>query len=263
MVKVKEDMSGWIMSEHGVPDSKIKVIKQTEDYIRKNGQHVAQWLCECMCEKHTEFIAAGQDIRSGHTKSCGCYNINRLIEMSKKYNEFSNKLSDEYGDYYIGWTSNTHKEFYIDADDYEKVRYHCWYEIYNKDKTYSYPMSHIDNKNIKLHQFIVGKYVDHIDRNPFNNRKNNLRKCTHQENCWNRRAHIDGSSGFAGVCWDEKTLKWRAYITINNKQKSLGYFVNKDDAVRARLKAEIEYFGEFSPQSYLLEKYNIDLVSIT
>ena len=52
MVKVKEDMTGWIMSEHGVPDSKIKVIKQTEDYIKKNGQHVAQWLCECMCEKH-------------------------------------------------------------------------------------------------------------------------------------------------------------------------------------------------------------------
>ena len=68
MVKVKEDMTGWIMSEHGVPDSKIKVIKQTEDYIKKNGQHVAQWLCECMCEKHTEFIVAGQDIRSGHTK---------------------------------------------------------------------------------------------------------------------------------------------------------------------------------------------------
>lgn len=35
MVKVKEDMTGWIMSEHGVPDSKIKVIKQTEDYIKK------------------------------------------------------------------------------------------------------------------------------------------------------------------------------------------------------------------------------------
>lgn len=38
MVKVKEDMTGWIMSEYGVPDSKIKVIKQTEDYIKKNGQ---------------------------------------------------------------------------------------------------------------------------------------------------------------------------------------------------------------------------------
>ena len=36
------------MSEHGVPDSKIKVIKQTEDYIKKNGQ---QLLTKCKQSK--------------------------------------------------------------------------------------------------------------------------------------------------------------------------------------------------------------------
>ena len=37
LVKVKEDMSGWIMSEHGVPDSRLKVIKQVEDYVYPSG----------------------------------------------------------------------------------------------------------------------------------------------------------------------------------------------------------------------------------
>ena len=72
MVKVKEDMTGWIMSEHGVFDSRIKVIKQAEDYVTSTGAHYAQWLCECMCENHTKFVVTGQDLRSGHTKSCGC-----------------------------------------------------------------------------------------------------------------------------------------------------------------------------------------------
>ena len=53
LVKVKEDMTGWVMAEHGVPDSRWIVIEQAEDYITPSGHHVAQWLCECNCEKHT------------------------------------------------------------------------------------------------------------------------------------------------------------------------------------------------------------------
>ena len=44
MVKVKEDMTGWKMWEHGVPDSRLTVIKQVEDYVTPKGQHHSQWL---------------------------------------------------------------------------------------------------------------------------------------------------------------------------------------------------------------------------
>lgn len=46
-------------------------------------------------------------------------------------------------------------------------------------------------------------------------------------------------------------------IKIKGKQKHLGYFANKNDAVIARLKAEAKYFGEFAPQRHLFEEYNI------
>ena len=52
MVKVKEDMTGWKMWEHGVPDSRLTVIQQADDYIKRDGKHIAQWLCECNCEDH-------------------------------------------------------------------------------------------------------------------------------------------------------------------------------------------------------------------
>ena len=52
MVKVRENMTGWVMSEHGVPDSRLTVIQQTEDYIRPDGRHEARWLCECSCKEN-------------------------------------------------------------------------------------------------------------------------------------------------------------------------------------------------------------------
>ena len=256
MVKVKENMTGWIMVEHGVSDSRIKVIKQVEDYVTSTGAHYAQWLCECMCEEHNQFIVTGQDLRSGHTKSCGCLNFEKIIERNKKYNRYE-KRQDESGEYYVGWTTNTNKEFYFDIDDYDKIKDYCWFESWNIDKTYTFVASHDNGKNIKLHQIIFGRYADHKDRNALNNRKNNLRNATHQENCWNRGAHRDGSSGVSGVCWAKREEMWRAYITIDGKQTSLGYYINKDDAIRARLSAESMYYREFAPQQHLFEEYGI------
>lgn len=36
----------------------------------KNGQ--AKWLCECDCENHTRISVLGNNLRGGHTRSCGC-----------------------------------------------------------------------------------------------------------------------------------------------------------------------------------------------
>lgn len=65
----KIDMTGWKMWEHGVPDSKIIVIK--ENPIRSKDGHI-QWDCKCaICNR--QFIAIGKNIRNGNTKSDGCY----------------------------------------------------------------------------------------------------------------------------------------------------------------------------------------------
>lgn len=55
------DMTGWIMKEHGVPDSLLTI---------KSYQGNSQWLCLCECGKET--ITNGSRIRSGGVKSCGC-----------------------------------------------------------------------------------------------------------------------------------------------------------------------------------------------
>ena len=103
------------------------------------------------------------------------------------------------------------------------------------------------------------KGYDHIDRNPFNNRKVNLRPATIQENNRNRSLSKRNTSGYIGVRWLERLHKWIADIRIDKKTKHIGVYLNKEDAIRARLNAENKYFGNFAPQRHLFEQYGITI----
>lgn len=70
MVKMKENMIGWKMSEHGVPNSKLTVIEQLDDYISPNGRPQARLKCLCDCGNEVEDLAS--KIKNGKKLSCGC-----------------------------------------------------------------------------------------------------------------------------------------------------------------------------------------------
>ena len=173
--------------------------------------------------------------------------------MSKR-NKYD--LSNEHG---IGWTSNTNKEFYFDLDDYEKIKDYCWSENSNKKSGYHFveAWDNITQKVVRMHWVIIGKNYDHIDRNPFNNKKSNLRLATRQENNRNCSISTNNTSGITGITWYSRKNKWIAYIGVDYKRIHLGYFENKEDAIKARLKAEKEHFREFAPQKHLFEEYGI------
>lgn len=108
-------------------------------------------------------------------------------------------------------------------------------------------------EHIWLHRLVLGitdstLIVDHINRNGFDNRKQNLRLCTPQQNCMNKSIQNNNTSGTPGVSWRKDRKKWRAFITINGKQIPLGNYIEKDDAIAARKAAEEKYFGEFAPK---------------
>lgn len=256
-------MTGWVMSEHGQPDSKLTVIEQAEDYISTDGTRIAMWLCECSCADNNKIIVKGTNLRNGSTKSCGCIQKNRIIEYNKKNksktNIYSNKLSDEHGDYYIGITSNTNKEFYVDADDFNKIKNYCWNEHITKNGYHALEARVPDsNKTIRMHYIIIGKNIDHIDRNPLNNRKYNLRNPGYCGNAQNHSLRKDNTSGVSGVNFNNRTGYYVSRIQANGKRILLGNFNNKEDAIIARLNAEIKYYGEFAPQKHLFEQYNIN-----
>ena len=84
MVKVKIDMTGWKMWEHGFPESRLTVIEQAEDYITPcNGKHHAQWLCVCSCKQHTKIIVRQCHLTHGRTLSCGCIHKEALKKSTR------------------------------------------------------------------------------------------------------------------------------------------------------------------------------------
>lgn len=260
MVKVKEDMSGWIMSEHGVLDSKLTIIKQVEDKIYPSGRHAAQWLCECSCEDRKRVIVLGDYLKAGYTKSCGCINKARISEYNK-YNKRKTNIYNLNGEYGIGWTSNTNNEFYFDLEDFDKIKDYCWNEHILVNGYHSLETRvHGSSETVRMHWLIVGKESDHKDRNPLNNRKNNLRQANYAENAQNHSKRKDNTSGITGVTFNKQANQWQVWININKKRTHLGYFITKYDAIVTRLKAEQKYYGEFAPQKHLFEQYGIKTI---
>jgi len=100
-----------------------------------------------------------------------------------------------------------------------------------------------------LHRWLMnppnGFHVDHINRNPLDNRRSNLRICTPTENYRNKSTNSNNTSGATGVT--RSLSKWKAFIRADGKNKYLGTFENIEDAIIVRREAEIKYFGEFRP----------------
>jgi hypothetical protein len=82
------------------------------------------------------------------------------------------------------------------------------------------------------------EFIDHIDGNPANNRRVNLRAVTRTENMRNCTLQARNKSGFPGVWWKEKAKRWRATGTLNGHVVYLGSFVNKEDAIASRRRWE-------------------------
>ena len=101
-----------------------------------------------------------------------------------------------------------------------------------------------------LHCLIVdcpeGMTIDHINCNPLDNRKSNLRICTLSENCCNKKKSKRNTSGYKGVTWHKRHKKWYVSIRKNDMIKHIGCFLTKEEAHAAYCKVAKELHGEFA-----------------
>ena len=133
----------------------------------------------------------------------------------------------------------------------EWVKKPYWYKIKIKLETHKSGYKRyricINRKKSSLSRFVYkahnpewditdnskNNHIDHINRNSLDNRIENLRVVTNQQNCFNRTAK--------GYCWNKKENKWHAAIRLNGKNKHLGCFDKEQDARQAYLKAKEVY----------------------
>ncbi|MGH9421207.1 MAG: HNH endonuclease [Thermoanaerobaculia bacterium] len=88
----------------------------------------------------------------------------------------------------------------------------------------------------------TGLEWDHRDRDPLNNRRDNLRLVTKSVNQRNKRLSKTNRSGVAGVCWHRGACKWIVQIKVKGRIQHLGYYSEFDQAVVARRAGEQRYW---------------------
>ena len=157
-----------------------------------------------------------------------------------------------------------------DAEDHDKVSAHRWgvHKDYTKNKGKFYVTTHIPHPDggwvprsdqhglrrkratLQIHRLITeapkGMHVDHINGNPLDNRKSNLRICTHAENQRNRGANKNNTSGYKGVSWHKRNKKWACQIKHNYKKIHVGNYATPEEAARAYDAKAKEFQGEFA-----------------
>jgi hypothetical protein len=111
----------------------------------------------------------------------------------------------------------------VDNEDYDFVMsFGKWGIEKRKNTMYATRKILIDGrmKRVYMHSIIMqanGAQVDHKFGDGLDNRKANLRICTHAQNQMNRGVPSNNKSGFKGVCWHKNMKRWVAYIKVNNK----------------------------------------------
>lgn len=139
----------------------------------------------------------------------------------------------------LSGTRGAGKSVFVDDEDYEVLVKHTWHSSKGCAATT------IDGKHVKMHRLITKfehAFIDHINGDPLDNRKENLRPCTRAENTRNSKPW--GDRKYKGVFLNKK--KWKASINHNGKVHNVcGFDTEKDAAIMYNYLAE-QFFGEFA-----------------
>jgi len=122
-------------------------------------------------------------------------------------------------------------KFIIDEGDYDKFVKNYSFCLNNKGYVrYSSRKDGLNNKSLSriIMGEPVGREVDHINVNPLDNRRENLRIATHKQNMSNTNKYKTNTAGFKGVSFHKQNQKFRATIRIDGKYKHLGLFATAE-----------------------------------
>jgi hypothetical protein len=216
-----------------------KLVVQCE-FGRDSKNNIA-WLCKCDCGNMV--VLSTRKLTQHINKSCG--QCQKIIATK---------------DYYIYKTKNG-KEFIFDQEDLSLVEQYVWH------LSRGYPQTNIKTNGIKttlkLHNLILNtsseQIVDHINGDPTDNRRVNLRRASLSENMWNtRKTRLQCSSKFKGVSYKKANNKWCARIKFKHKTINIGYFNNETDAAIAYNNKALELFQEFAVLNIIPHLETID-----
>ena len=174
--------------------------------------------------------------------------LDNIPRTNKDLNEFR-YINDKIIEFDVYYQNNTVCDsFIIDREDLNKIRYKKWRKDSNNhiitgNNTQKTPRVEISRLllNVTDEKYVV----DHINGNPLDNRKCNLRICTQANNCCNKSKISNNSSGFIGVSWAKDKNAWAVEINKNKTRCHLSTYKKLEEAVYVRYIAEQLIFKEY------------------
>lgn len=213
----------------GLKFSRLTVIKEAPS---RDNHKTTYWECQCECGKTS--IVASQKLRAGRTRSCGCLASELKSKRSRKHGGVGTRLYRIWDGLKERCSNPNHKDYQyyggkgiIVCEEWMNFKNFEGWALkngYNKDA--GYMECTIDRKDYdKNYSPENCRFVNMLIQNR------------------NKPARIDNKSGVKGVYWHKRNKKWTADIGVNYNRIRLGFFDDKEDAVKARKAAELKYWG--------------------
>lgn len=150
---------------------------------------------------------------------------------------------------------------FVDNEDYDKLIQFNWFVSKHSNDKGLYAIRNTLKREglgittLKMHRIIMGIndpkiFVDHINHNTLDNRKENLRLANPAESMCNIRSRDGSTSKYRGVHFFKRDGNWQAQIRSNGKSKHIGYFNTEEEAAIAYDEFAKEIHGKFAKLNF-------------
>ena len=227
----REDLTGKTFT-------RLTVVERGRD-IKFESSTKSTWLCECDCGNIIKVTSGA--LKSGNTKSCGCYKRDMTIKSNKE-NKTKHGLCSH--PLYSTWSNMNRRCYNSNSEGY---KYYGARGISVCEEWQESPNGFIEWAVNETDWYDgCGLSLDRIDVNG-NYEPRNCRFTSHTIQAYNQRIPSNNTTGYRGVY--KKGNKWVARISINGKDNHLGSFERIEEAAEARQLKEIEIFGKLLPET--------------
>jgi len=183
---------------------------------------------------------------SGGKDEITCRPVASFLQVVKKVIDMKNQIIvfNTHAEIVLTYRNGDEKgRAKIDINDIDLVSPYRWFY-----SATNYVSANVDGRRIMLHRFLLSEpaeHIDHINGEPSDNRRANIRTATQSQNMMNRIAE---NGDMRGV--EKNGNRWMASIKSEGTSHYLGLYETLAEAMAARQAGERILFGEFNRREY-------------